>query len=185
MPWIKVIDETDATEKLKEIYEKIRKERGKISNIMKIHSLSPTIMEKHLDLYHAIMFTCSGISREERELIAVIVSSVNQCEYCIHHHAEALNFYWKDNELIRKLITDHETFNFSKRNHKMIKYVVKLTRTPSEIRQSDIQELRECGFSDEEILHITLITAYFNFVNRIALGLGVRFSDEEVKGYRY
>jgi len=53
------------------------------------------------------------------------------------------------------------------------------------IVENDIDILRQSGFSDEEILNINLITCYFNFVNRIALGLGVTFSKEELFGYNY
>lgn len=96
MAWIEVVDVDKATGKLKEIYNDITKRRGKLSNIMKAHSLRPDAMEKHLDLYISIMFGSSNLTREDRELIAVVGSSANHCEYCINHHAEALNHYWKN-----------------------------------------------------------------------------------------
>jgi alkylhydroperoxidase family enzyme len=58
-----------------------------------------------------------------------------------------------------------------------------LTRTPAAVSEHDMDYLREAGLSDEEILDVALVTAYFNFVNRIALGLGVSFSDDELQGY--
>ncbi len=185
MPWIHVIDEADATGKLKEIYEEISKKRGKLSNIMKIHSLNPEAMKKHMDLYLTIMFGSSKISREEREMIAVVVSTVNQCDYCINHHAEALNHYWKDNEKIKGLIHDFLSVSLSDKNRKILDYVIKLTRTPYDVKKADVEVLQNSGFSDEDILNINLITCYFNFVNRIALGLGVEFSKEEITGYKY
>ena len=91
MPWIDIVEENDESRKLKGIYDEIRKKRGKLSNILKIHSLNPDAMEKHMNLYLALMFGSSKLTREERELIAVVVSAINQCSYCIKHHAEALN----------------------------------------------------------------------------------------------
>jgi len=65
----------------------------------------------------------------------------------------------------------------------MLDYVVKLTKAPDKITQADIESLHQCGFTDESILDMNLIVSYFNFVNRIALGLGVEFTPEEVRGY--
>jgi len=185
MSWIRVIDEDEATGKLKEIYTEIIKKRGKISNVMKIHSLNPDSMKKHLDLYITLLFSSSGLSREECEFISLVVSSANNCEYCINHHTKALSHYWKDNEKIQKFLQDFESVDISIRACKILDYVLKLTKTPYKIKKSDIDVLRLSGFSDEEILSINLITCYFNFVNRIALGLGVEFSSDEASGYKY
>jgi alkylhydroperoxidase family enzyme len=67
----------------------------------------------------------------------------------------------------------------------MLEYVYKLTKTPDKIKKADIEVLHKSGFSDKDILEINLITGYFNFVNRIASGLGVEYTPKEVKGYKY
>jgi len=185
MSWIDQINEEKATGKLKIIYQEIEKKRGKLSNVMRIHSLNPDAMQKHMDLYISIMFAGSALKREERELIAVVVSSTNQCSYCIKHHAEAILYYWKDNDRLTKILEDFHHADLSKNVIAMLEYVEKLTKIPNEIRKSDIDNLKRMGFSDKTILDINLITSYFNFVNRIILGLGVEFSDDEVKGYKY
>ena len=185
MSWIQIIEESDSTGKLKEIYGEIEKKRGKISNIMKIHSLNPDAMKKHMEFYLSIMFDSSNLSREDRELIGVVVSTINCCEYCINHHAEALNHYWKNEEKIQNFIKDFQSVDISDKKHKMLNYVFKLTKTPYDVKKSDVKILQKSGFSDENILNINLITSYFNFVNRIVLGLGVEFSPDEKKGYNY
>lgn len=185
MPWIKEIEVNEAEGKLKDYYDELLKSRGKVSNILKIHSLNPGSMKEHLELYMSIMFSKSGLKRDEREMIAVVVSSLNVCEYCINHHAEALNHYWKDDEKIQKLIKDFRNLDLSDKQKTMLEYSEKLTLTPNEVSEDDIQRLRNIGFTDENILNINLIVSYFNFVNRIALGLGVEFSEEEMKGYKY
>lgn len=131
------------------------------------------------------MFGSSDLSREEREFIAVIVSTNNNCEYCIRHHAEALNHYWKDRNKIKKFIDDFNSIELSSKKQSILDYVVKLTKNQSTVEKADVDALRDSGFSDKDILDINLITCYFNFVNRIALGLGVKFSSEEIKGYNY
>ncbi len=181
MSWIKEIEREDAEGRLEEIYSEIEKKRGKIANIMKVHSLNPESMKAHMDIYTTLMFGKSGLSREEREMIAVAVSSVNRCRYCINHHAEALNNYWKDEKKLKDFIENK--LDMTDRKRGMVEYAVKLTKSPGAVEADDISKLRECGFSDRDILDINMIASYFNFVNRIALGLGVEFTPEEVKGY--
>jgi len=185
MAWIRVIDEKEATGDLKAHYERIKKSRGKVANIMKIHSLHPEAMKAHLELYLAIMFGKSGLSRRQRELLATVVSAMNGCEYCIRHHAEALRFYAKDDDWVKQIQHDYTKANLSEKDRQMLDYAAKLTHSPSSVTEKDVEALRAVGFSDEEILSINLITSYFNFVNRIAEGLGVEPSEEEARGYKY
>lgn len=185
MAWISVIDEQEAIGQLKGIYKELKEKRGKIANIMKIHSLNPPTMKAHMNLYLTLMFEETTLSREECELIAVVVSSVNNCEYCLNHHSEALNFYWEDNDKIKKLKKDFRSVQLPERTLSMLEYAVKLTKTPKDITSADIDTLRRYNFSDKDILSINLIVSYFNFVNRIALGLGVEFTQEELTGYKF
>ncbi len=186
MSWIKEIEEEDAEGKLGELYDGLKKQRGKISNIMKVHSLNPNALAAHLDLYMSIMFRDRKISREECELIAVIVSASNGCKYCVEHHSEALNHYWKDNQRIDELIMkQHEMPSLTEREKSLVRYARKLTENPNSIENKDIEEFRDNGLSESEILNVNLITSYFNFVNRIALGLGVEVTKEEKEGYNY
>jgi uncharacterized peroxidase-related enzyme len=184
MTWIQFIKEDEATGELVQIYNQIKNKRGKVSNIMKIQSLNPNIMKNHMDLYVNLMFGKSGLSREEREFIAVVVSVINNCEYCIKHHSESLNHYWKDRNKLDKFVKDFNSIEISIKLQNILEFIFKLTENPSYVRENDIESLRNTGFSDKDILDITLITSYFNFVNRIALGLGVEFNSDEIKGYK-
>jgi uncharacterized peroxidase-related enzyme len=185
MPWIRVIDEPEAEGPLKQIYDEIKRTRGKVANILKVHSLRPDALKAHLDFYLTLMFTPGGLRRLERELLATVVSVLNGCAYCTRHHAEALNFYWKDAERLQGLIEDYTQVELPERERAMVTYAAKLTRSPAEMSESDVQTLRQAGLSDEEILQVALIVGYFNFVNRVADGLGVEFSEDEVRGYKY
>ncbi len=185
MAWIQTISETDATGELKDIYDDILSSRGKMSNIMRIHSLNPPTMKAHIDLYMATVFGKMKLKRAERELIATMVSATNHCPYCVAHHAEALMHYWKDRDRIDRVIDDFRSADLSDRECAMVAYAVKLTDSSSEMSEGDVETLRRVGFSDRDVLDINLIASYFNFVNRIALGLGVAFSEEEMAGFRY
>lgn len=184
MSWIKVIDAESAEGALKESYRKLLDKRGKVSNIMSVQSLDPVAMERHLDLYTHLMFKPSGLSRAERESIAVVVSAANNCAYCVSHHAEMLSRYEKDNALLKQMLSDVNFMSLPDRRSALLRYAHRLTTRPGSMREEDVDGLREAGLSDDDILDVNLVVAYFNFVNRIALGLGVDYSDEEMTGYK-
>jgi uncharacterized peroxidase-related enzyme len=182
--WIDEIQVGDAESKLAEIYSSLIEKRGKVSNILKVHSLNPDAMGNHLDLYMTLMFGRSGLSRAEREAIAVVVSAENECEYCVNHHIEALRRYIEDEEILNMLATADGLETLEPRLSNIVRHAEKLTSAPGAMTESDLGELRAVGLSDADILDLSLITAYFNFVNRIALGLGVEYTEEELIGYR-
>ena len=185
MAWIRVVTESEAADELLKAYQQVRGSRGKLSNILSVHSLNPPALKAHMDLYMGIMFGPSGLSREEREMIAVVVSAADRCPYCIQHHAAALSHYWKDDAKLAMLIDDYHAIDLTPKMKAVLNYAHKLTTTPHAMVEADVQGLRDLDLSDEDILTINLIASYFNFVNRIALGLGVAFTADEVDGYKY
>jgi uncharacterized peroxidase-related enzyme len=185
MSWIRTIHEDEAEGPLAHVYEEISRRRGKLSNIMRVQSLAPDAMRAHLDLYTTLMFSKGGLSRAERELIAVVVSVENDCRYCTLHHAAALEAWWKDPERVARVREAPDAAELSERERALVGYARDLTRAPAKVDEFRIEELRRSSLTDEEILQANMITAYFNFVNRIAEGLGVDAPPEEVGGYRY
>ena len=184
MSWIEEVEVSEAEGKLAEMYATLIKQRGKVSNILKVHSLNPDAMGNHLDLYMTLMFGKSGLSRAEREAVAVVVSANNDCDYCVSHHVEALKHYIDDEETLTMLMTADGLETLEPRLSNIVRYAEKLTTAPVAMTESDLDELRTEGLSDRDVLDLILIVSYFNFVNRIALGLGVTFTAEELGGYR-
>ncbi|MDX1430351.1 MAG: peroxidase-related enzyme [Rhodothermales bacterium] len=185
MAWIEIIDESEANGELAAAYETVAGSRGKLSNIMRVHSLNPSAMLAHLDLYVTIMFKRSGISRADRELIAAVVSKTNSCPYCVNHHEEALRFYWKDDARVGAVVRNADYSSLDGRQVEMLDYAQKLTASPEEVGADDVERLKAAGLTDRDVLDVNLITSYFNFVNRIALGLGVTFDASEMTGFKY
>jgi uncharacterized peroxidase-related enzyme len=184
MSWIEEIEISAADSRLAEIYAELIAKRGKVSNILKVHSLNPDAMGNHLDLYMTLMFGASGLSRAEREAVAVVVSATNDCAYCVKHHAEALRRYIKDEETLAMLMEADGLETLEPRLSNIVRHAEKLTSAPIAMTEVDLGELRAVGLSEKDILDLTLIVAYFNFVNRIALGLGVTFTVDELGGYK-
>jgi len=186
MTRINIIEPAEATGRLKEIYDIILRERGKLADIHKIQSMHPESIMKHIDLYLEIMFSKSPLSRDEREMMAVIVSKSNGCDYCVQHHVQALQHYWKKHEKIQNLIRDYNSANLSASEKLLCEFAKHLTLFPGEHEKTDYTiKLKNAGFTDEAILDATLVIAYFNFVNRIALSLGLETANNEVRGYHY
>ncbi len=184
MSWIDTIDLDEADDELRALYDEILDTRGKVSNILKVHSLNPSALAAHLQLYDTLLFGQSKVRRAEREAIAVVVSAENECMYCVQHHAEALAAYW-DEARVEQLATDYTVLDLSEKLWRACDVAALLTRSPDAMTEAEVEALREAGWTDRSVLDIVLITAYFNFVNRIATGLGVEVTPDEVSGYDY
>jgi uncharacterized peroxidase-related enzyme len=134
----------------------------------------------------SIMFSKSPLSRAQREMMAVVVSAANECEYCQLHHGEALNHYWKDQNRVDQLRSNYNRADLSNVDKRLCQLARELTLNPESINESThIDPLKNMGLSDRAILDAVLVISYFNFVNRIVQGLGVEADEEEVQGYKY
>lgn len=183
---IKIIDQEEAQGELRLIYDGLLKSRGKIAEVHKIMSLRPSAILKHMDLYMEIMYSKSELTRAEREMMGVVVSKANNCDYCQVHHAEALNHYWKNDHKVNMLKTDYPQAGLPARENLLCQWAWGLTLDPGyESKSNIIEKLRAEGLSDKAILDGCLVIAYFNFINRIVLALGVNLEEDLGKGYKF
>jgi uncharacterized peroxidase-related enzyme len=183
---INVISHEEADGRLKDIYDNLVKTRGKLAEVHMIQSLRPESIVKHMELYLEIMFSKSELTRAEREMIAVVVSAANQCEYCQTHHGEALNHYWKDEEKVKILRINYHSLDLPTKHMALCDYAWILTKNPEKANDNMlIGELKQQGLSDAACLDATLVIAYFNFVNRIVLGHQVGLETDVGAGFNY
>ena len=186
MARIQVVEYEQSEGRLREIYDQIIKSRGKLAEVHKIQSLNPETIQSHMALYLDIMFSASPLNRATRELIAVIVSRTNNCVYCVKHHAAALQNYWKDEERIKSLIEGKDSEILGAEELSISQFARQLTMNPSaQMIDSKIRRLKSMGFSDRAILDMNLVISYFNFVNRMVLGLGLELEKDAGEGYKY
>ncbi len=177
MAYIKMISETQAEGEVKAVYEKYITPWGGVDNILKMHSLLPQTLTPHYDLYKSVMFGKGPLTRRQREMIAVVVSLSNSCDYCVHHHSDALFRVTKDKKLANAIRNDFHTAPLTASERIMLEFAKQLTKEPGSDYAAKVESLRQHGFADAAILHITLIISYFNFVNRIVNGLGVELES--------
>jgi len=187
MPYIDVISYERSEGELREIYDDLIESRGKLAEVHQIQSLNPKSITNHMDLYMTIMFGKSPLKRWQREMIAVVVSKSNDCEYCQQHHGSALLHYWKDESRVEQLKLDfNKVEDLSDLDRALCFYAQSLTLNPSKIDKNvHINKLKDLGLEDRAILDAALVTAYFNFVNRLVLGLGVHLEEHQGAGFKY
>ena len=178
MSFIKTISFKNATGKLKKIYDRIKGPDGHIDHVLSIHSLRPHTLEGHMALYKAVLHhTGNQLPKWYLETLGTYISQINHCDYCATHHAVGLKKNLGDDEKYEQIMQAMQSKNFDDvLDSKLvlgIKHSVKLTLDHANITNEDIQELRAAGFADGEILEINQVSCYFNYVNRMVVGLGV------------
>lgn len=186
MSWIKTISFEDASDKLKKIYKRVTGPNNNVDNVLKIHSLRPHTLVGHMSLYKNVLHNSNNtFPKWYLESLGTYVSFLNQCDYCIDHHAEGLKRLLNDDKKytqIRADIKNDELENsFDTKMLAGFKYAKKLTLTHHLIKETDIELLRNAGFDDGEILEINQLVSYFNYVNRTVVGLGVN-TDGDILG---
>ncbi len=180
--FINVIDPKYADDLLQRAYRRIGGSRGSIAYVHQSQSLNPEAMMAHLDLYMTLIYKESPLTRIQRELIGVVVSYHNKCDYCVTHHYEALKTQWSDAPEVEKII---EADVLSDEDKAIMNFAKIITLEPHSNSMSNIDELKKHGFNDRAILDIVLVIAYFAFVNRLVLGTGVQLEDESERNYKY
>jgi uncharacterized peroxidase-related enzyme len=185
MPYIEIIEHDEAEGELLKAYNDLIRKRGKLASIHKIHSLNPEAMMKHMDLYMTLLYGKSPLKRIQREMIGTAVSIANDCDYCQQHHSTAMNHYWKDDARIQLFLNDYKTAGLTELEEALCQFAITHTKNPGSDKKEQIVRLKELGLEDRAILDTTLIIAYFNFVNRIVIGLGVATEAEGVDGFKF
>ncbi len=180
MAYIETIHERDASGKLAALYKRVGNPDGTVDNVMKIHALNPESLRTHFEMYVAALHKASPLSRAEREMVATEVSRLNGCEYCLHHHNLGLKRLLPDQRHEAAENLRHgDPSGLAYREVAMVSYARKLTCQPQEMHEDDMKPLREAGLDDRAILDLALCVGYFNYVNRIVTGLGVRLGEDE------
>ena len=185
MAFIKLFDFKNSSGLLKKEYEKGLRRAGRIWNVLTIQSQTPEILRESMRLYNSTMFGNSNVPRFDRELLAVVTSISNECEYWIRAHLYDLRSETDNQKLVDEIAEDWTTSSISPVQMAMCEFANKLTENPNKVNEKDIELLRSYDLSDKDISQIVQIIAYFNYINRVADGLGLEpeeFIDK--KGYK-
>ncbi len=172
MPFVSEIEETQADPHLLEIYGKIERDLGFLPHYFKTLGAKPAVIEAQLQLSPAVMAD-SALPMVTKEQIGLVVSGINSSTYCIMFHMELLRRFGVEKNLARKLTTDYESAAVEPKVKELFKFAEKLTRHPDDITESDTEALKKAGWDDAAVRETVLTVAYFNYINRVSLGLGL------------
>ena len=170
--------QTELSDATKAYFAKCEEKLGLVPNVLKAYAFDEKKLRAFTDTYNDLMLGESGLSKLEREMIAVVVSSVNHCYYCLTAHGAAVRQLSGDPSLGEMMVMNCRAANLSARQTAMLEFAVKLTEEPAKIVEADRAALRQAGFSDRDIWNIASTAAFFNMSNRVAAAIDMRPNDE-------
>jgi uncharacterized peroxidase-related enzyme len=186
MTWIKTIHPATAVDELGKLYTRLLGPSGHIDNIMTAHSLRPHTLKGHMALYkHVLHHPRNTVPKWFLECVGVYTSMLNECEYCVAHHAAGMARLVGDESrssaIVDALKAESWQGTFDDREAAALNYARLLTIAPNTLSNRDIVRLRDAGWVDGEILELNQVVSYFAYANRTVLGLGVD-TDGDVLG---
>ena len=155
-------------------FDKCQEKLGFVPNVLKAYAFDMAKLEAFVAMYNDLMLAPSGLSKLEREMIAVAVSSENHCYYCLVAHGAAVRVLSGDPPLGELMAMNYRAARLSRRQRAMLDFAVKLTREPWTIEDADRDALRRAGFSERDIFDIAAVAAFFNMSNRVASATDMR-----------
>jgi uncharacterized peroxidase-related enzyme len=176
--WLRVPPGEDASAAVQELFAKAEEKLGFVPNVLRAYAVRPRHLELWNAFYDELMRGESGLTKVQREMIAVVVSTVNRCHYCMVSHGAFLRKLTGNPVLVEQLRTNWRYAEIEPRERAMLEFAVALTERSSACTEADVDALREAGWSDEDVMDIAEVAAMFNFTNRLASGLGWVPNDE-------
>jgi uncharacterized peroxidase-related enzyme len=183
MSWIKTISYKDATGVLKKIYNRVKGPDNNVDNVLMIHSLRPHTLKGHMELYKSVIHHKDNtLPKWYLEFLGSYVSHLNVCDYCLDHHSTGMSKLLADDEryseLIQAITNDRVDQVLNVKYRAGAAYAKKLTLYHKDIVEADMISLRTAGYTDGEILEVNQLASYFNYVNRMVVGLGVNTTGD-------
>lgn len=155
-------------------FQKCQDKLGFIPNVLAAYAFDTVKLEAFVAMYNDLMLGPSGLSKLEREMIAVAVSSQNRCYYCLTAHGAAVRQYSGTPLLGEQMVMNYRAARLDKRQRAMLDFAVKLTAEPWAVEDADREALRHAGFSDRDIWDIAAVVGFFNMSNRVASATDMR-----------
>ena len=168
-----VPERSDLDEDLQQVFVKCVDKLGYVPNVLAAYSLRPQRLRNFMSIYNEIMSSSSGLSKLEREMVAVVVSSANRCYYCLVAHGAAVRQLSGDPELGEMLALNYRIAQLDPRQRLMLDFAWKLTTTPHLVDDADRDALSQQGLSQEDIFDLAETVSFFNLSNRMASALEI------------
>jgi uncharacterized peroxidase-related enzyme len=164
----------ELTPEMASYFAKCEEKLGFVPNVLKAYAFDMTKLSAFVAMYNDLMLAPSGLSKLEREMIAVAVSAHNRCYYCLVAHGAAVRQLSGDPPLGELMVMNYRAARLSQRERAMLDFAVKLTAEPWLVEEDDRARLRSAGFSDRDIWDIAAVAGFFNMTNRVASATDMR-----------
>ena len=165
-------------EATKKYFDICQEKLGMVPNVLKAYAFDINKLDAFTSIYNELMLSESGLSKLEREMIAVTVSSINKCFYCLVAHGAAVRELSKNPILGEMIVMNYKMAPLDDRQKTMLEFTEKITKNSSDINEDDRQKLRNVGFSDRDIWDIANVAGFFNMTNRVASAVAMRPNEE-------
>ena len=172
------LPEAELDLELRDYFRNCEEKLGFIPNVLSAYAFDNKKLKAFIDLSDDLMLGESGLSRLEREMIAVAVSAVNHCHYCLTAHGAAVRYRSKDPMLGDTVEHNYRVAAITPKQKAMLDFAVKLTEASDKIEDADRNLLRQLDFSDRDIWDIAAVAGFFNMSNRLASAVDMRPNAE-------
>jgi uncharacterized peroxidase-related enzyme len=159
---------------MKAYFAKCEEKLGFVPNVLKAYAFDMAKLSAFVAMYNDLMLAPSGLTKLEREMIAVAVSAQNRCYYCLVAHGAAVRALSGDPVLGELMAMNFRAARLSKRERAMLDFAVKLTAEPWLVEEADRAALRHVGFTDRDVWDIAAVAGFFNMSNRVASATDMR-----------
>lgn len=166
------------TAALSAYFAKCEEKLGFVPNVLAAYAFDVVKLQAFIDMVDDLMLADSGLTKLEREMIAVAVSAINHCHYCLTAHGAAVRQRGKDPVLGELIAQNWRAADLPARQRAMLAFAAKLTETPDRIEETDRAALRSAGLSDRDIWDIAAVAAFYNMSNRMAAAVEMRPNRE-------
>lgn len=171
--WFPVPAEKDLPENLQSLFRKAREKLGFVPNVFRVFSFRPERLSAWFAHYKQLHEPTANLNAAEREMIAVAVSMANGCLYCLVAHGAALREALGNPIKADRITLDYKRAGLDAKMEAVLDFAVKLTKTPTDCLQTDIERLHSLGLTRDEVWDVIEIAAMYNFTNRMASATGM------------
>ena len=163
---------------IQKYFAKCDEKLGFVPNVLRAYSFNQEKLRGFMGLYNELMLGPSGLSKLEREMIAVVVSSINHCFYCLVAHGAAVRQLSGDAKLGELMAMNYRAAEITPKQRAALDFAAKMTETPDKMGEADRQALRDAGWTDADIWDIASTASFFNMSNRMASAIDMMPNEE-------
>lgn len=148
-------------------------QQGFFNHLFKILPLNAQQYKGFLNLKESLFNseTCY-LSNVDKEMMGLVVSSTNSCNYCLTTHGDVLRGLTKNSAWVDQLTYNYRSANLTEKQRALCDYAYRATRNVAELTPEEVDKLRSVGFNDHEILEAAFVVGFFNYTNRWVSTIG-------------